>query len=136
MDAPLERRVRERARGRCEYCQLPEAFSTLPFQVDHIIARKHGGATEPGNLALACFYCNTHKGPNIAGRHRDTAEIVRLFNPRTDEWAEHFKWNGPTLTGLTAIGGVTVDVLAINRPEFVTLRESLIAGGSFPPRVD
>lgn len=101
--------------------------------MDHIIARKHGGPTKLENLALACFYCNTHKGPNIAGRDVDTEDIVRLYNPRTDHWADHFRWNGPTLVGLTAIGRVTTDVPAINRPEFVNLRESVIAEGRFPP---
>lgn len=33
----LERQVIVRAGGGCEYCQLPEAASDLPFHIDHII---------------------------------------------------------------------------------------------------
>jgi HNH endonuclease len=50
-------RCSQRARSTCEYCQLPQSLSSTPFEIDHIIARKHGGPTESSNLALACFYC-------------------------------------------------------------------------------
>lgn len=45
---------------------MPQTLYRSPFQIDHIIARQHGGRTSPDNLALSCFHCNTHKGPNIA----------------------------------------------------------------------
>ena len=43
-----EKHVRQ-ARHRCEYCQLPQSASRLRHQIDHIIARQHGGsdALEP-----------------------------------------------------------------------------------------
>ncbi len=50
----LDRRVRQRAAGRCEYCRLPQSPYAWTFPVDHIIARQHGGKTQLGNLALAC----------------------------------------------------------------------------------
>jgi hypothetical protein len=59
-----------------------EYLDYLPFQVDHSIARKHGGRASENNLALACFYCNSFKGPNIAGLDPDTGEVVRLFHRR------------------------------------------------------
>ncbi len=34
----LRDQVANRAEHRCEYCQLPERSTSLPFQVDHIIA--------------------------------------------------------------------------------------------------
>ena len=68
MDASLARDVRERAGHMCEYCRLPESnYPTVPFPIDHIIARDHGGSTIAGNVCLCCFACNRHKGPNIAG---------------------------------------------------------------------
>ncbi len=66
MKSALAKLVRERARNCCEYCRLPEALSSIPFEFDHIIAIKHSGETESNNLALSCFYCNSSKGPNIA----------------------------------------------------------------------
>ena len=68
MDETLVRLVWQRSRSTCEYCRLPQAFSKLPFHIDHIKARKHSGRAVPGNLALACFYCNSYKGPNIVAR--------------------------------------------------------------------
>jgi 5-methylcytosine-specific restriction endonuclease McrA len=56
MDVALERLVRQRAGGRCEYCRLPQAESRVPFEIDHIIARKHGGRTTASNLAISCIY--------------------------------------------------------------------------------
>jgi HNH endonuclease len=49
--------------SRCEYCRLSSALHPTPFQIDHIIARQHGGGTTLENLA----HCNRYKGPNIAG---------------------------------------------------------------------
>ena len=115
---------------------MPQPFDLLTFQIDHIIARKHHGTDELDNLALACFACNNHKGPNIAGIDRDSGEVVRLFHPRQDRWQEHFDWNGASLVGLTQTGRVTVDVLAMNLPHRIRLRESLIAERVFPPRGD
>jgi 5-methylcytosine-specific restriction endonuclease McrA len=61
----LEKMVWRHARRTCEYCQVPQSVDELPFEIDHIIARKHGGPTSADNLALACFSCNHHKGPNM-----------------------------------------------------------------------
>jgi hypothetical protein len=108
LNADLIRRVWERAGDRCEYCQLPSAFHPAPFQIDHIIARQHGGKTELENLALACIQ-----------------EIVRLFHPRRDSWADHFVWDGPELKARTQIGQVTIAVLVINDPEVVAVRRAL-----------
>src|SRR5208337_451105 len=61
MNEALVRLVWERARSRCEYCQLPQALARLPCQLDHVIAVKHHGSTCASNLALSCFACNNHK---------------------------------------------------------------------------
>src|ERR1022692_3270768 len=90
------------------------------------MARQHGGLTVPENLAFSCLHCNRHKGPNIAGRDQLTGQLVRLFHPRTDIWRDHFKWAGAVLVGLTAIGRTTVNVLAINEPDFLAVREALV----------
>ena len=101
--------------------------------MDHIIAVQHSGSATEGNLALACFACNHHKGPNIAGFDRVLQETVPLFHPRRDAWSDHFRWNGPELEGITPVGRVTVHVLAINRDFRVALRRTLIQEGVFPP---
>lgn len=130
--AALDRRVRERARGRCEYCQLPQAFYGLRFAVDHIIAKQHRGKTQLNNLALACARCNLNKGPNIAGIDSVTRKVTPLFHPRRDRWSDHFRWRGPRLLGVTPVGRVTIQVLDINHAGAVQVRRDLIAEGEFP----
>jgi hypothetical protein len=123
-------RVWQRAGSRCEYCLLPAGLYPAPFQIDHIVARKHGGKNDFENLALACIHCNSFKGPNIAGRDPETNETVRLFHPRLDAWAEHFYWAGAQLRGTAAVGRATISVLYINDPETVALRFALLSEGA------
>ena len=104
----------------------------MPFEIDHIVAEKHGGQTESGNLALACCYCNRFKGPNLSGMDPVSSEIVRLFHPRLDRWYEHFAWSGLMLAGRTPIGRVTIQVLGLNLPGHIRLREALAEEGVFP----
>jgi|SRR6516162_391747 5-methylcytosine-specific restriction endonuclease McrA len=134
MDSVLEQLVWQRARGRCEYCQLSREHSRIPFEIDHIIPRKHRGPTIASNLAGSCFYCNTFKGPNLSGIDDITGKIVRLFHPRRHKWSAHFEWEGPLLVGKTAIGRATINVLEINDLDRVAAREALIIEGVFPPR--
>lgn len=129
MDAELRQLVWQRAASRCEYCHVPAEVSLLPFQIDHVIAEKHGGPTVADNLALSCERCNSHKGPNIAGYLE--GKHIPLFNPRTDRWSDHFRWDGALLVGQTSVGRVTIEVLAINVPYRVALRAALIEEGIF-----
>jgi hypothetical protein len=76
LDQALADWVRQRARWRCEYCQLPKQFSSTPFQFDLVIAEQHGGKTRASNLALACLADNNHKGPNLAGIDPKTGKKV------------------------------------------------------------
>lgn len=132
-DQALIALVWARASDACEYCQLPQSLSSIPFEIDHIIAQKHGGTSQADNLALSCFYCNSYKGPNIAGFHAGAGRVLRLYHPRKDRWERHFRWNGPELEGRTGIGLVTIAVLSINHPDAVVVRASLLEEGVFPP---
>jgi hypothetical protein len=122
----VKRSLREtiiaRAKSRCEYCQREQAATESVFEVEHIVSRKHHGLTEEDNLCLSCIACNQFKGSNIAGIDPKTGLLVRLFHPRQDTWAEHFKWDGDVLVGLTDVGRTTVDVLKINEQIRIDLR--------------
>ena len=133
MDQALVDLVRRRAGNCCEYCRLPQAFSSTPFQIDHIIAEQHGGRTVASNLALACLADNNHKGPNLAGRDPKTGRRVWLFNPRRQKWSRHFRRAGPVLVGRTPKGRATVIALKINLDYRIDLRQGLIDEGKFPP---
>ena len=134
MEDRLRQLVRRRAKNRCEYCQMPHDLSWLPFELDHIVARKHQGKTTAANLALSCAYDNAHKGSNLAGIDPKTGRLTKLFHPRRHKWQHHFRWNGPVLVGRTAIGLATIAVLAINDPLRVDQRHVLIDAGLFPPQ--
>ena len=129
MDAALEELVPRRARFRCEYCLLPQALVSTPFQFDHIIGQSHGGQTTTDNLAFACFHCNNFKGPNLAGLDPDTGRVVRLFHPRHDTREDHFKWQGEQLIGLTGVGRATIGTLRLNHPLRLAVRRSLLREG-------
>ena len=70
--------------------------------------------------------CNYHKGPNLSGVDPESNQIVILFHPRKDIWAEHFRWEGPVLIGVTPTAGATIAVLDMNHPFRVRARKQLI----------
>jgi len=129
MDRSLQAIVSRRASNKFEYCQYP----LPPFLIEHIIARKHGGKTTEGNLALACIRCNFHKGPNLTGIDPQSGVVVRLFHPRRDRWKEHFRWRGAILIGATAVGRTTIEVLQINCEIRVQVRRRLTQSGLSGP---
>jgi len=129
MSSKKKLQVRRRAGFRCEYCLIPEEADALPCHVDHIIAKQHAGKSSLDNLALACSHCNLRKGTNLNGIDLRLGRSVRLFNCRTDDWAQHFKWNGASFIGLTSIGRATVATLGINELSNVAVRAVLMSEG-------
>ena len=110
---------------------LPD-FGRLSFtrhEVDHIVARKHGGATNSSNLALSCGLCNKYKGTDLGSIDPQCGELQRLFNPRLDLWRDHFDVQEGFIVALTPIGRVTVSLLRLNRPDRVQERELMIQAG-------
>jgi hypothetical protein len=124
----MHRGIREliwrRAGDSCEYCRMPQSATPLiPFHVEHIVARQHGGTNDPSGLAIACDRCNAFKGPNLTSVDPESGNIVLLFNPRRDRWYEHFAYRGGWIVGLTPTGRATVRLLQMNAPRRVELRE-------------
>ncbi|RYZ77079.1 MAG: HNH endonuclease, partial [Proteobacteria bacterium] len=83
ISAPLRRLVKDRAANLCEYCLIHEDDTFFGLHVDHIISEKHAGPTDESNLALACTFCNLHKGSDIASFSQEGI-LTRFFNPRID----------------------------------------------------
>lgn len=118
--------VRSRASHQCEYCRLRQVDSPLAaLHIEHIRPRKHGGLDAESNACLACIDCNLHKGSNLAGIDPDTGVLTELFNPRFQDWDDHFLWDGFRLAGKTATGRTTIQVLAINSDDQLNLRATL-----------
>jgi hypothetical protein len=125
--------VRNRAGGRCEYCGTLEATSPLKFHIEHAIPRQHRGGSSSKNLALACGFCNRHKGPNLSGIDPQTGDVVALFNPRLQRWSVHFRLRGAKIVGLTGCGRASVLTLAMNHPVQLAVRKWQIQEGFFAP---
>jgi len=128
----LRRLVINRAGGRCEYCLIHQDDRPETHPIDHVIALKHGGQTAEENLALACVICNGNKGSDLATVDPLSGEIVLLFNPRAQDWDDHFELSGAQITGRTAIGRATVALLRLNDDERLSYRQSLIDAGRYP----
>jgi len=132
ISAQLRRQVKKRAQARCEYCLLPEDIAFFPHEPDHVIALKHGGETTTANLALSCFDCNRFKGSDIASIDPVGGEAVPLFNPRTQDWRDHFTTDGGRVIPLTPIGRATTQLLKLNTPERIDVRRALAERGRYP----
>ena len=128
----LRRFVVKRAEGRCEYCQLAQAGQEAQFHIDHIIPASAGGATEEGNLALACVSCSLRKGARQFVKVPNIDRDVPIFNPRLQEWADHFRWEGALLRGTTELGLALVETLQMNRPVIVAIRQEETFRGRHP----
>jgi len=101
MDRATADLIRSRAHNCCEYCKIPQDYDDLPFQFDHIVAQFHDGSDAHENRAWACVPCNVFKGTNLSGVNSHTGKVVRLFDPRRQNWKRHFEWNGAFLEGKT-----------------------------------
>ncbi len=112
----LRQAIRERANYICEYCHSPERLSANRFTVDHVVPQSLGGSDALDNLALACRRCNERRYNFVAGVDPETQEIVPIFNPRKQKWAEHFVWQdkGVVIKGITSIGRATCLRLDLN----------------------
>ncbi len=119
-----QNQVRQRAKFLCEYCHASEQWQYVSFTVDHVIPLTKGGANLIDNLALACFHCNRQKSDKLKAFDEQSLSEVPLFNPRTDNWQEHFIWSKDTLLiiGLTPTGRATVTELVFNRPRIINIR--------------
>ena len=126
--------VAARAGHRCEYCRAPEVIFNFPFEVELIVPSSRDGADDEANLALTCRACNLHKGSHLTALDDQTESFVRFFDPRHDQWNEHFQVATATGTmqGLTAIGRATVLRLRMNSEVQVAARRQWMRLGLYP----
>lgn len=128
----IRRLVAKRADYLCEYCLVSEQDTIVGCAIDHIISLKHGGSSNIDNLAYCCVYCNRFKGSDIGSIILDEREFVRFYNPRWDNWREHFKLNNFTIEPLTNIGKVTARILGFNDQPRLLERKLLIDNQKYP----
>jgi hypothetical protein len=130
----LAQQVTQPARGRCEYCQTPQAI-VVEMEIDHVIPVSAAGETSLDNLCLACVGCNGFKSAFQVAADPVTGDQVDLFNPRTQAWTDHFTWSqdGSRVLGLTPSGRATVERLRMNRERLVIARQLWVQAGWHPP---
>ncbi len=128
----LRKSVIKRAENYCEYCHLSQKGQEATFHIDHVIPVVSRGGTILENLALACVSCSLRKGSKQTAVDSETMQEVLLFNPRTDNWKDHFQWSGIILIGMTTIGRATVETLDLNRRIILAIREEEILLGRHP----
>ena|SRR5437868_3064314 len=104
----LRKLVENRANDHCEYCLISISDTYFGGEIDHILSIKHHGKTDVDNLALACQPCNRNKGTDIGSFSHSSRSFIRFFNPRIDDWSDHFRVNPVAeVEPLTVIGEVT-----------------------------
>ncbi|HEY7157596.1 MAG TPA: HNH endonuclease signature motif containing protein [Gemmataceae bacterium] len=121
-----------RAGSRCEYCQLSQLGQEATFHLDYVVPRAAGGPTTADNLALACVSCSLRKWAKQTATDPDSGEEVSLFNPRTQTWSEHFRWDGVRVVPQTPTGRATVIALAMNRPLIIAISQEETTRGRHP----
>jgi len=135
MPESLRDRVRRQADNRCGYCLSHQDYVPWVLEIEHIVPASRGGSDEESNLWLACHACNLYKGAKTHGLDPLSGRRVRLFNPRSQRWARHFRWSddGAQIIGRTACGRATVVELSLNNLIAVTVRRHWVSAGWRPP---
>src|SRR5262245_21625774 len=130
--AEILQAVEAQARRRCEYCKMHQVLQGATFHLEHILPSSRGGPTVLENLAWACPSCNLHKADRVEATDPETSAVVPLFNPRTQRWSEHFRWEAYEIVGLTPVGRATVSALNLNQARRVLIRKAEELFGLFP----
>ena len=127
----VRRRVQEAAHDRCGYCLSPQRYVMGKLEIEHIIPRAQGGGDDESNLWLSCSLCNRYKGSQTTGIDPIDNQETALFNPRTQNWHEHFQWSpdGTRIIGLTPTGRATVGALKLNNEVAVEVRRNWVLVG-------
>jgi HNH endonuclease len=135
--------VRQRAKFLCEYCHSSEEAGAALFSIDHIVPQSLSGSDDPDNLALAEERCNGYRYNFTTGIDPDTGQMLPLFNPRQQQWYDHFIWSADALKiiGITSTGRATCNRLDLNderhnEGSIVKARRLWIKGGWHPSDED
>lgn len=111
--------------------------------MDRIFPQSLGGSDDLENLALSCRRCNERRYNFISDLDPVTQQEVSLFNPRKQQWSDHFIWSldSVTILGITPTGRATCNRLDMNdenhRNGFIQKSRRLwVRAGWHPPLED
>ena len=124
--------VISRAGNRCEYCRVLDYLVGFDYHIEHIIGIQHGGTDDLSNLAYACSYCNWKKGPNLSTILYVGGELIPLYNPRSQNWFDHFEVKRGEIIALSTIAEGTIKLLELNQSSRVEARFEMLIAGCYP----
>jgi hypothetical protein len=129
-------RIRQESKNRCGYCLGQQRYILGILEIEHIYPKALGGSDDDENLWLACRMCNSHKADQTTGFDPITNDPISLFNPRTQNWNEHFEWSqdGIYVIGKTPCGRGTVIALDLNNELAVMVRTEWVMVKWHPPQ--
>lgn len=114
---------------------MHSALQGAEFHIDHVIPTFKGGSDDFDNLALACVLFNLSKSDRLSFVDPETSTVVPTFNPRRDDWSEHFRFEMHHLLGLTPTGRATIAAFNLNSPRRLLIRKAEELLGIYPPRM-
>lgn len=112
---------------------MSQALQGATFHLEHIRPVSQGGLTQLDNLAWACPACNLCKSNRTRLPDPDTSDLVPLFNPRRDAWADHFAWEEHRLVGRTAMARALIFAFDLNDAKRLRIRQAEELFGLHPP---
>ena len=131
----LKNKIRRQAKNRCGYCLTPQEIISMTFEMEHLRPIADGGTDEEENLWLACRNCNGFKHAKTKAFDPITETEVLIFNPRIQNWHEHFEFSQDKtkIIGKTPCGRATVIALRLNYEQAVIARKIWVKFGLYPP---
>lgn len=132
----LQTKIRLQAKDRCGYCLLPQNLNPTLLEIERIRPVADGETDAEENLWLACRECNSHKAVKTSGFDSKSGRLIKLFNPRKQNWNRHFKFNkdNTEIIGKTVCGRATVEALKMNNEILVSVRRLWVEFDLFPPK--
>lgn len=132
----LKSKIRRQAKNRCGYCLTPQEIVSMTFEMEHLRPVADGGTDDEENLWLACRNCNGFKHAKTGAVDPITNAKVSIFNPRTQNWHEHFEFSQDEteIIGKTPTGRATVIALRLNYEQAVNARKIWVKFGLYPPK--
>jgi hypothetical protein len=132
----LKNKIRRKAQNRCGYCLTPQEILSMSLEFEHLYPIAEGGTDTEENLWLACRNCNSFKHAKIQAVDPITQTEVSIFNPRTQNWNEHFEFSKDKteIIGKTLCGRATVVALRLNYEQAVNARKLWVSAGWYPPK--
>jgi len=109
------------------------------LEIEHIIPVGRGGSSEESNLWLSCPLCNKAKSDRTSAVDPASGQEVSIFNPRTQQWNEHFSWSadGLRIIGKSPTGRATVALLKLDSDsDAILVRSYWVQAGWHPPGED